>query len=319
MQQALDANTSLTVSYMWDRGAQFSSVRDVNQPVIPPTSATYSVLNSAGATVGNFVTPVYLSVNRLDTRFNRIFEVDNGGNSYYNGLSVQVQRRFAKGFEGSLSYTWSHAIDTSLGGVGNNEFFSGASSTLYNGNYQGVRGTSSLDQRQRLVINWVYTPTFTHSSAAWARYGVNGWQLATITTVATPLPYSENVQVQSNYPGLEANGTTTGFGGASIVPFLGVNTLRLNDTYRVDARLSKIFPITERFKATLQFEVFNLTNTILYTSAQNTGYYANWTASATGGRGTLTPVPGLGVPTASAGFPDGTNARRAQASIRLEF
>ena len=100
---------------------------------------------------------------------------------------------------------------------------------------------------------------------------------------------------------------------------MGVNTLRLNNTTRVDARLAKDFAMLEHFKLRLQFEVFNLTNTILYTSASSTGYYATWAGSAANGRGSIYPAPGLGLPTASAGFPDGTNARRAQASLRLDF
>ncbi len=273
-----------------------------------------------GTVVGSFTTPVYLSANRFNTSFNHIYQVDNGGTSLYNGFSAQLQRRFAQGFEASIAYTWSHAIDTDLGGVSSNQFFSGPSATLYNGNYQGVRGSSSLDQRQRLVVNWVWNPTFSHSSGAWARYGVNGWQLAAITTIATPLPYSETVNVTSNYPGLASNGYLTGFGGTSLVPFLGVNTQRLpNDTTRVDARLSKIFPIGEHFRTTLNFEVFNLTNTVTYTSAVSTGYQASWTGNAASGRGVIYPVAGLGTPTADGGFPDGTNARRAQASIRLDF
>lgn len=321
VQRALGANTSITLSYMWDRGAEFFSIRDLNQPVVPPTSVTYNVLSGAGGSVvGTYTTPVYLSANRINPAFNHIYYLDNGGNSYYNGLAVQVQRRLAHGIQGSLAYTWSHAIDTNLGGTSNNVYFDSPSSTLYNGNYNGVKGDSSLDQRQRLVINWVWSPTFSHRSSAFAKYIVNGWQLASITTVATPLPETETVNVLSSYPGIESSGYITGFNGSSQVPFLGVNTLRLpNDTTREDARISKVFPITERFRTTLLFEVFNLTNTVTYTSSITTGYDASWTGSAATGHGVIYPVPGLNTPTASAGFPDGTNARRAQASLRLDF
>jgi hypothetical protein len=102
-----------------------------------------------------------------------------------------------------------------------------------------------------------------------------------------------------------------GFGGSNQVPFLGVNTLRLPNTCRVDARISKTLPITEKFRATLNFEVFNLTNTITYTNIISRGYTANGL--------NISPSAGLGTPTASSGFPDGTNARRAQVSLRLEF
>ncbi|MGA8597638.1 MAG: carboxypeptidase regulatory-like domain-containing protein [Bryobacteraceae bacterium] len=321
IQQQLSSNMSMTVSYLWSRGAQFMSVRDVNQPVVPPTSVTYSILSAQnGPVVGSYTTPVYLSVDRLNTSFNHIYEVDNGGNSYYNALSVQIERRLAQGLQASLAYTWSHAIDTNLGGVSSNEFYSSPSATLYNGNYSGIKGTSSLDQRQRLVINWVWNPTFSHGSSLWARYGANGWQLATITTIATPLPLTETITVLSNYPGLENNGYLTGFNGTNAVPWLGVSTLRLpNDTTRVDVRLSKILSFSDRFKTTLAFEVFNLSNTVTYTGANTTGYDAAWTGNSTKGHGVIYPVAGLGIGNASGGFPDGTNARRAQASLRLDF
>jgi len=65
-----------------------------------------------------------------------------------------------------------------------------------------------------------------------------------------------------------------GFGGSSQVPWLGVNTAAAPNTYRADARLSKILPITERFTATLNFEVFNLTNTPTITGMTSRGYTA---------------------------------------------
>jgi len=57
--------------------------------------------------------------------------------------------------------------------------------------------------------------------------------------------------------------------------------------------------------------VFNLTNTVTYTSLTNRQYNLNGF--------NLQPANGFGLNTASSGFPDGTNARRAQASIRIEF
>ncbi len=126
---------------MWDRGARFLTVRDLNQPAIPPASATYNVLSGVdGDVIGAYTTPVYLSANRINPRVNHIYYLDNGGNNYYNGLAVQLQRRLAHGIQGSLAYTWPHEIDTNLGGSSNNVYFSGPSSTLYNGNYMGVKG-----------------------------------------------------------------------------------------------------------------------------------------------------------------------------------
>jgi hypothetical protein len=329
IEQKLDNNTSLTLSYMWDRGAEFFTVRDLNYPAATG-SATYRVFNSAGVQTGTFTTPVYLSSEKQYPAYQHVYEVDNGGNSFYSGFSAQLQRRISHGFEGSIAYTWSHAIDDSLGNIGSNEFYSSPSATLYNGNYQQAKGDSNLDQRQRLVINFVWTPTFLHNTSAFAKYVANGWQLSAITTIATGLPETETVSVQTNPTGLANNGYITGFNGTSQVPFLSQNTLRTSEEAQVNARLSKVFPLAaERLKMTLAFEAFNLTNTVYDTAISTVGYYANWVGgSLANGYGTLTPFSGtavggtpviLGRPTAYSGFPDGTNARRAQASVRFEF
>ena len=324
VQRALSSDTSITVSYLWSRAAEMLTVRDFNFPVIPSHSVTYNILNTAGAQVGTFTTPVYLTSDRIDPRYSRIIGVDNGGNSFYNGLAVQVQRRYSHGFTGSLAYTWSHALDTNMGNAGGNLFLgNNAPTTLFNGDYKGNKGDSGLDQRQRLVINWVWAPTFTSRTDLVSRLLINNWQLSTITTIATGQPLTESLSVSSPLTaaqvtslglpsGLAFSGSTlNGFGGSSQVPFLGINTLRLPNTYRTDARITKIIPIKERFRALLNFEAFNLTNTITYTGLTTRGY----TASGLN----ISSSPGLGTPTASSGFPDGTNARRAQVSVRLEW
>jgi outer membrane receptor protein involved in Fe transport len=323
VQRAIDSNTSITVSYLWSRAAELFSVRDFNLPVLPSHTITYNILNASGTPVGTFTTPVYLVSDKIDPRYSRLIGVDNGGNSYYNALAVQFQRRLAHGFQGSLAYTWGHAIDDNMGNAGSNLFLgNNPPTTLFNGDYHGNHGDSGLDQRQRLVINWIYSPTFTHHTDAVSRLLINNWQLANITTIGTGLPLTESLSISNTLTaaqiaslGLPSNlaftNTLNGFGGSGQVPFLGINTLRLPNSYKTDARLSKILPFTERFRGTLSFEVFNLTNTPTITGLISRGY----TASGLN----IMPSPGLGTPTASSGFPDGTSARRAQASMRFEF
>jgi hypothetical protein len=175
-----------------------------------------------------------------------------------------------------------------------------------------------------LTINWIYSPVFTTKTDLISRFLINNWQLSTITTIATGQPTTETLAVSSAlttaqlaqlglpsalaYTG--SSGSLNGFGGSGRVLWLGPNTLRLPNSYRVDARLTKVLPISERFRLTLNFEAFNLTNTIT-TSLTSRGY------TATGLN--IAPAAGLETYTASSGFPDGTNARRAQVSGRFEF
>jgi hypothetical protein len=85
----------------------------------------------------------------------------------------------------------------------------------------------------------------------------------------------------------------------------------VDQTNRTDARLTKQFRFADRYGLDLNFEAFNVFNRVSDTSVTTLAY------QATGG--VLLPLPGVGTGTASGGFPDGTNARRAQVSLRLRF
>ena len=311
VERQIGSNLGLTVSYIWSRGVGLWVQRDANL-ADPTSTATYSILDSNGNTTGAFTTPVYTA--KVDSRYGKILVTENGASSWYNGLSVQLRKRLSHGLSGSVAYTWSHAIDN-----GNEQ---GASWNLgwnynnatYNGLYALDRASSTLDQRHRAVINFVWTPKFTDSNTLLARNIINGWELSGITTLASAHPTSGTIYVTSTTQGSNPKmvyTTLNGSGGWNRVPFWSGNSLDIDQTYRVDARLSRKVPINERFSAYLMFEAFNLTNTITNTAVKTQAY----TASG----GALTPTAGLGTGSSSQGFPDGTNARRMQVALRLTF
>jgi len=85
----------------------------------------------------------------------------------------------------------------------------------------------------------------------------------------------------------------------------------VNATNRIDSRLTKIFSLGERMQLHFNFEVFNTFNRVSDTSVITQAYQAS--------AGVIRPLAGVGNGTASGGFPDGTNARRAQFSTRFIF
>jgi len=212
-----------------------------------------------------------------------------------------------------LSYTWSHALDDGQGAAQDALFYSSPTLTTYNGNYQFDKGNSALDQRHRAVLSFVEQPTFTHRDGAFYKYVVNNWQLGGIVTLASGRPVSPQIRTSDTaVTGMAYSTSINGFGGNFRVPFWPVNSLLTPPTYRADARISKIIPLKERAQLYLNFEVFNVSNTVVDTSITNQAYLE--------AKRVLTLTPGAyGVGTASAGFPDGTNARRAQVSVRCIF
>ncbi|MDQ6708876.1 MAG: hypothetical protein M3Z85_23195, partial [Acidobacteriota bacterium] len=310
IERQLTANLGLTVSYVFSRGVALFTSRDLNLGALgDPVS--YRLNDLAGTQVGSYTTPTYRLANRVDPRFRRLIQVENGGISYYNGLITQLQKRFSHGLQGSVAYTWSHAIDDSNQGGGSDVLFFSTLRSTYNGDYRSDRGSSLLDQRHRLVVNSIYQPTFTESTSALARFFINNWQLSQITTIASAQPTTATIQVTSNFPGAAFTNTLNGFGGSPRVPFLPFNNLDVDRVFRTDARLTKGLPITERFQVFLNFEAFNVFNTQYNTGIISQAYTAN--------NFVLTPNARLGEGNASQGFPDGTNARRMQASLRFVF
>jgi hypothetical protein len=78
---------------------------------------------------------------------------------------------------------------------------------------------------------------------------------------------------------------------------------------RTDARVTKALSLSERVRLQLMFEAFNVFNHTYATGVITRAYNAS--------SGVLTPSPRLAEGNATGGFPDGTNARRAQIALRL--
>lgn len=311
VERKLPANMDLTVSYIWSRGLQLLTVRDLNIGA-PTGTGTYIINDAGGNAVGAYTTPVYLSSAVIDKRYQHVYQNENGMNSYYNALAVQLQKPLSHGLYMDLAYTWAHSIDYGQGGGGDALFFSNTNSVTFNGNYKFDKGSARLDQRHRFVMNFIESPTFTHRDGAFYKYVVNNWQLSGTMTLASGRPNTASISLQDTpVPGMWFNNTLNGFGGNFRVPFWPVNSIYTPPTYRGDARISKIIPFNERYKLYLNFEVFNVSNTIVDTSV--------FTQAYTEKNHILTPTPGLGNGSGSFGFPDGTNARRAQVGARFVF
>jgi hypothetical protein len=314
IQRQIGSDTSLNVSYIWSRGVQLGAVRDLNFYNVGPT-VTYKIVDENNNQTGSWTTPVYIG-KRPDPRYNGIYQMENGVNSYYNALAVQARRRFSHGFTGQLSYTWAHEIDDgqSYGGSTNNLFFSSASYWTYNGNYKADKSSGNLDQRHRMVFSWVWEPKITTRNGAFFKYVVNGWQLTSLTTLQSGRPYSVNIYMaDAPVTGMASSYSLNGAGLSSRVPFWPYYSQYFPGRYNSDASLTKIIPLNEKgMKLQLKFEVFNVANT--WAATANSSYQAFQEKGMV-----ISPTPLYGQASADGGFPDGTQARRMQVGVRLLF
>ena len=219
--------------------------------------------------------------------FNSVDAQTSQGNSWYNALTVNVSKRFSKGFELLSSYTWSHSIDDSTD----------LQSTLepQDSRFPFLeRGNSDNDQRHRWVTSAVFQSGATKSGESFLRQFIADFTLSPIVEVASGRPYniiSDSDTRLSLAPGQArpsvGGGTTSPFvpgvtfgvanvcltnsGSSYTVPGvttfgqgcdgnLGRNRFVLPNFFELDMRLAKRIPLGERFKVDVIAEAFNLFN-----------------------------------------------------------
>jgi outer membrane receptor protein involved in Fe transport len=330
IERQLTPSLSITASYIWSRGIHLYSAIDTNLP--PPTNtttATFAIAPNPGITpLTTYTTSVLLGVGgvagkRPNASFGGMYEDGNGVASFYNGLALQVDKRFSHGFQASLAYTWSHELDDGqgYGQATQNIFLSNANAWLVNGDFRGDYGDGLTDQPQRLSFAWIWSPTITHRDGAVYKYLVNNWQLSSITTINSSRPYGNpTISVSGTpVPGMFSTFSINGYGLSGRVPFLPESSVWQPATYRDDMRLSKILPFGDRYRLILSFEAFNISNSWSPTTMRTGAFTEAGSCTAVPSTCTLTPVTTFNTGSADALNPDGTEARRLQVSARFNF
>jgi len=122
------------------------------------------------------------------------------GQSFYNGLQMEVKKRFSRGLQFQASYSLSKNIDDGTTGVATSDYNESNSSQPFNP--KGDRGLSALHQGQNLVISGTYRFPSPIQSGFMAHF-VNGWQFSEIFTASSGTPFSATVS-GFNVPDLTA-------------------------------------------------------------------------------------------------------------------
>ncbi|HEV2448648.1 MAG TPA: hypothetical protein VGS58_22095, partial [Candidatus Sulfopaludibacter sp.] len=306
-EREIGKGATVTLGYVYSRGLKLWTLQDQNlYGTTTTTGKIYTIDGANGNQVSTYSPGLY--TNR--STYAHIWEIQNGGSAYYYAVFAQFQKQLWHGLTVHGAYTWSHATDDVSGPPV--MAFVPASTTP--GDFRGDEGPSSLDQRQRAVVNFTWQPKVGSDLPAAARYLVNGWQISSIATLAAGLPATPLVVVNGQqFSGVTMAYTSTlnGTDGWQRVPFEGVNSLRMGPQHTLDARVSRTIQFTERVKGVLMFEAFNALNSQFDTSVNTIAYAATL--------GVLKPVAGLGAGTASWGPVNGTNARQAQVAFRVVF
>jgi hypothetical protein len=164
----------------------------------PPTAGQ---LTGLGRTLGDIPEDNVLPQFAAAGFGNAIVENAPIGNSSYNGLALELRRRFSHGFQLIGAYTWSHNIDDSTA-----DFFTTVLTPRRAQDFQNLRAersSSALDRRHRLTLTALYDVPFFKGDHNWFVKNLLGnWEIAPIYTYESP----EYATVQSASTDANLNG-----------------------------------------------------------------------------------------------------------------
>src|SRR4030095_9901108 len=226
----------LAVGYFHTRRLHLILSRNVNVPRFP-----------ASAGVAN--------LGRPNPDFANISRYESSGDSYSNGLTVSLNRRFARWAGGRVSYTFAKALDN----TGNAFFFTPQD----NANLRDDLGRSDNDQRHRLTVSGTFAVAETRSDSGWRR-AVEGFQLSYIFSYGSALPFNIQTGTDRNFD-TNVNDRPVG---------VGRNTGEGFDFASFDLRLSRRIHVSDRISMDViaeGFNVFNRTNLQLPNNIYGTG------------------------------------------------
>jgi TonB dependent receptor len=138
---------------------------------------------------------------RPNAQFTQIFYQDSGGDSYYHGLFVVLRRRFEKGVDFGMSYTWSKSIDDqSVDPTGAST--SGGLSTTNSRtptdvhNFRLDRSLSDFNNTHVLLANLLYELSFGRGRSflndlpSYLNHVIGGWSFGGIFNFQSGEPYT---------------------------------------------------------------------------------------------------------------------------------
>lgn len=286
IQQELPGRISLQAAYVGNRAADLLYFRRINPSIyIPGNDASGNPLSTLTNTnqrrrlnQQNPNNPVYGDVALGEPL----------GTSDYHSLQLQVRKEFSRGLNLLASYTYGKAIDTSS--VTLSCAFGGSAPAQNPDDINGDRGLANFDQRQRLVLSFIYeTPSVTKATGIKnpvAKAVLDDWEVGTIASLGSGFPFTVvsgrdnsltaylndrpnlvgNPVLDTNRPRGEL--LTRYFDPAAFAPNLpgqfgnvGRNTLIGPGSVNIDFSVYKNIPISERRgRLQLRLEFFNLPN-----------------------------------------------------------
>ena len=264
LEREVASHTTVAISYLYVHGEHLIRALDVNLP--QPVALTYPIFDSTGSiftggyyTVDSFATwqftrtldcPFPPCINPLGRPIAQLGAIDvfqSAASSVYNGATLSINRRMARGTYLRLSYTYAHAIDD-----GQDALIAGSPATVQNSyNPTGERGPSVTDQRNRLVAAFSAEPRPFHRGHELLGHLFNDWKISSIVNIGSGRPVNATVAGDPNQDGNDLNDRLPGY---SRNGFTGP------DYASTDLRVTRKIHLAHGYRVDFTADSFNLLN-----------------------------------------------------------
>ncbi len=317
LEREISQGLMLRAGYAMAAARQLAASTDVN--IAPSTGSVQYVLQGGPRSGEAFVVPLYSQ--RLVPQYGVVTEIESNANAYYSAGTLAAVWRWKGGVSARGSYTFSRAIDT-----GPQQSATPSVNTQFDPFHNGYdKGLSNLQFPQRFAGSLVYQTHWTRGPES-LRRGLSGWRVAAVGTAGSGAPYSYKIFGGTRLSG--GHETINGSGGATYLPTVGRNTLRLTPRGKLDLRVGREFAAGPRVKVHVFAEAFNLLNERNIASVETRAYLLGTPAQT----GAATPLAfqdmaaiaseGLTTPafgTANSSTTGTSRERRVQFGVRAQF
>ncbi len=187
VQTSFARNWMLDLGYVGSLGRKFPRLFSFNQANSPTTVFGFDLPAIIPPSAGSLGGPLFPGFSNLAGPGFGSFLMESNSNSNYNSLQVTLNKRFSKGLQMLLSYTYSHSIDdysgsdvSDIGTVPGNLV-----------NEQSNYASSDFDRRQRFVASYLYNlPDAYRGGSAFGKKALNYWSVSGIVTLQSGVPFS---------------------------------------------------------------------------------------------------------------------------------
>ncbi len=230
----------------------------VDMNIAPATGMANFLLQGGSGYAGlrageTFAVPLYTA--RRTPLFGPVTALVSNANATYHSAEAEVRLQDWHGLAVRGSYTFARAID-----YGPQSSPTPRQDGQFDPFADGYdKGLSSLQFAHHFAGDLVWQPRVTGGPPV-LRALLSDWRFAAIGTAGSGAPYSYVIFGGTRLTG--GHESVNGSGGATYLPTVGRNTLRLPPRGRFDLRVARDIPLGPRLRLGLQADAFNVLNTV---------------------------------------------------------